>query len=479
MLKVDLVTSTEIFYNLFQYIWKHDTIPNDWAKGLIIKLPKTGDLSDCNNWRGITLLSVPSKILLRVLLNRIDNAIDDLLRKEQAGFRSGRGCIDHIFTIRNIIEQSIEWQNKLILNFIDFRRAFDSIRRDCLWAILRAYGLPSKIITLIQAFYKNYECCVLHNGQQSDWFSVTSGVRQGCILSPLLFITAVDWCMRTTLGNNNTGIRWTMNSFLEDLAFADDICLLSSNINNMQSKTTKLNEVAKSIGLNINEKKTKVMTINNSATQPVTLGQNIIEEVEDFKYLGSMLSNNNGTAKDIRARINKARGSFCQLKSIWKSGSISMKTKVKIYNSNVKSVLLYGAECWRVIQTDMNKLSSFHNTCLRKICKIYWPKKITNKDLYHKTQQCCIETEIKRRRWRWIGHILRKENEDISKVALRWTPDGKRKRGRPKETWRRMVENEMKIIGKTWREIEKKAKDRHLWRRLVEALCADGHEEDK
>ena len=69
--------------------------------------------------------------------------------------------------------------------------------------------------------------------------------------------------------------------------------------------------------------------------------------------------------------------------------------------------------------------------------------------------------------------------EDISKVALRWTPDGKRKRGRPKETWRRMVENEMKIIGKTWRVIEKKAKDRHLWRRLVEALCADGHEEDK
>ncbi|XP_063430487.1 uncharacterized protein LOC134712639 [Mytilus trossulus] len=138
MLKADIETSTTMFHELFKHIWRHDTIPNDWAKGLIIKLLKKGDQSDCNNWRGITLLSVPSKILLRVLLNRIDDAIDEILRKEQAWFRSGRGCINHIFTIRNIIEQSIEWQNKLVLNFIDFCRAFDSIKRSCLWAILRA-----------------------------------------------------------------------------------------------------------------------------------------------------------------------------------------------------------------------------------------------------------------------------------------------------------------------------------------------------
>ena len=70
---------------LFRNIWRHDTIPNDWAKALIIKLLKKGDQSDCNNWRGITLLLVPSKILLRVLFNRIDDAKDEILRKEQAG----------------------------------------------------------------------------------------------------------------------------------------------------------------------------------------------------------------------------------------------------------------------------------------------------------------------------------------------------------------------------------------------------------
>ena len=77
--------------------------------------------------------------------------------------------------------------------------------------------------------------CVLNNGEQSEWFKVNTGVRQGCIISPFLFIIVIDWCMRTALGNENTRIRWTLNSFLEDLAFADDICLTSSNKRNMQN----------------------------------------------------------------------------------------------------------------------------------------------------------------------------------------------------------------------------------------------------
>ena len=100
VLKVDTETTATVFHSLFQHIWKHQAIPADWTKGIVIKLPKKGDLSDCNNWRGITLLSVPSKVFLRVILNRIDKAIDAKLRNEQAGFISNGGCIDHIFTIR-------------------------------------------------------------------------------------------------------------------------------------------------------------------------------------------------------------------------------------------------------------------------------------------------------------------------------------------------------------------------------------------
>ena len=87
--------------------------------------------------------------------------------------------------------------------------------------------------------------------------------------------------------------------------------------------------------------------------------------------------------------------------------------------------------------------------------------------------------EIKRRRWRWIEHVFRKDKDDIIKIVFRWTPDRRRKRAHQKETWRRLVEHEMKAICRTWKEIEKKAQDRQFWRRLVEALCAEGHKEDK
>ena len=129
-------------------------------------------MKNCNNWRGITLLSVPSKVFLRVIATRIIKAIDGILRKEQAGFRANKGCIDHIFALRNIIEQCIEWQHTIIINIVDFEKAFDSLDRESMWEIMRTYGIPDKIITMIRLFYNNYRCCVLHNGTQSTWFNV-------------------------------------------------------------------------------------------------------------------------------------------------------------------------------------------------------------------------------------------------------------------------------------------------------------------
>ncbi|XP_063404610.1 uncharacterized protein LOC134688072 [Mytilus trossulus] len=148
-------------------------------------------MKNCNNWRGISLLSVPA-VFLRVIAKRIVDALDVTLRKEQAGFRANKGCSDHIFTLRNIIEQRIEWQHNIVINFVDFEKAFDSLNRDSMWDIMRSYGIPEKIISMIKLFYNNYRCCVLHNGTQSTWLNVQSGVRQGCIISPLLFLIVID-----------------------------------------------------------------------------------------------------------------------------------------------------------------------------------------------------------------------------------------------------------------------------------------------
>ena len=185
------------------------------------------------------------------------------------------------------------------------------------------------------------------------------------------------------------------------------------------------------------------------------------------------MSKSNATVKDITNRLQKAKSSFVQLNKVWRSPNISEKTKIKIYNSSVLSVLLYGAECWRVTQRDSQRLSGFHTSCLRKICRIYWPQKITNKELYQRTGQRDITTVVKQRRWRWLGHVIRKDRDSITRTALRWTPgSGKRKRGRPRETWRRTIEAEMKTAGKTWKELEKAAIEREQWKSLVAVLCA-------
>ena len=232
----------DTFHHLLKKIWEEETIPEDWNKGLLVKLPKKGDKSICGNWRGITLLSIPSKILCHIILQRMKKEVDKVLRDEQAGFRQERSCTDQIATLRIIIEQTIEWQTPLHLTFIDFEKAFDSIDHHVLWSILRYYGIPEKVIALIQQLYNGFTCQVIHGGSLTDPFPVSTGVRQGCLLSPLLFLMVIDWVSRTAY-DKPLGFRWTLQSFLEE--FADDICQMSHRNQDSQEQATNFETTAK------------------------------------------------------------------------------------------------------------------------------------------------------------------------------------------------------------------------------------------
>ena len=437
---------------------------------LITKLPKKGDLGNCNNYRGITLLSVPGKVLYRVILERIKEAVDHQLRDQQAGFRKNRSCVDQIATLRIIIEQSLEWNSPLYVNFVDYEKAFDSVDRETTWKLLRHHGVPAKIVNIIKNSYAGMTCRVIHDGQLTNQFGIKTGVRQGCLLSPFLFLLVIDWTMRTTTENRKNGIRWTLWTQLDDLDFADDLALLSHTHHQMQDKTQTLSDNSARVGLNIHKGKTKIMRINTTCPEQITLDDTTIGEVESFTYLGSMISNQGGTEADVNARIGKARTAFTLLKNIWSSRDIKQKTKIKIFNSNVKSVLLYGAETWRTTKSTTNKVQTFMNKCLRRILKIHWPDKISNNDLWIRTNQLPAADEIGRRRWRWIGHTLRKPLSNTTRQALTWNPQGKRSRGRPKNSWRRDLQADTKRLGGTWSQIEKNASDRNLWRTLVDGL---------
>ena len=346
MLKADVNVTAPILTEIFKQIWEEDQIPEAWKTGLIFKLPKKGDLGDCNNWRGITLLSLTSKIFSRIVLSRLTSALEKDLRPQQAGFRPGRSCSDHIFTLRQILEQSKEWNTPLYINFIDLEKAFDSIHRESLWKILRHYGVPAKLVQVIAMLYSDFKSQVICDSELTEAFNVSTGVKQGCILSPFLFILAMDWIMKNSTDGERRGIKWTMTmtatTTLEDLDFADDIALLSHRHQDMQEKTDAMATTAGNLGLKVSTKKTKGMRMNARVQENIKLNGDEIEEVDDFTYLGSKMSNTGDGEVEIRARLAKASQAFASLRSTWKARNIRLKTKLRIFKSNVISTLLYG-----------------------------------------------------------------------------------------------------------------------------------------
>ena len=220
------------------------------------------------------------------------------------------------------------------------------------------YGIPSKIISLVKNTYEGTNCRILHEGGLTESFSIESGVRQGCLLSPFLFLLAVDWIMKETTTGSRNGIQRSLVKQLEDLDFADDLALLAHTHTQMQAKTTKLEAVSSKLGLKINTDKTKTIRINGNAREQIMINYLDIEDVTSFTYLGSVINITGGTDEDVLARTGKARSTLNTLASIWRSREITTTTKLRIFNCNVKSVLLYGSETWRMTEKTASRLQT-------------------------------------------------------------------------------------------------------------------------
>ena len=206
-----------------------------------------------------------------------------------------------------------------------------------------------------QLMYSGSECTVIDGSGVYDWFEIKIGVlKQGCCMSGFLFLLVVDWAMRKTTKHGNTGIRWNFNNFLEDLDFANDLALISSSLSHIQTKVSNLGCYAKMTGLKINTAKTTMMCWNNTAGRKVQVNGKELETVSKFVYLGGTVTQEGGSDEDIKSRLGKARAAFSKLRNIWGSSQLKLKTKLKIFKSNVMDSLLYGCETWRMTKRDVS-----------------------------------------------------------------------------------------------------------------------------
>ena len=452
--------------------------PKIWSASGIIPIPKKGDLSNPSNYRGISLTPIAAKIYNKLLLNRLRPHLDPLLRPNQNGFRQGRGTTSQILTIRRIIEGVKSKNLGAVLTFVDFKKAFDSIDRSKLMAILRAYGVPEKIVRAINIIYSNTIAKVISPDGMTDFFEILAGVLQGDTLAPFLFIVVVDYVLRVTVGEHdhlgltlqvgrasrlprkaNTSASSTKH--ITDTGYADDLCMLSDTLDEAQTLLQRLESAAMLVGLVMNENKTEYMCFHQGTPSPKLLAQSGYElkRVSDFLYLGSWV---NTSERDLSVRIAKAWAASNKMDKIWKS-KLDRKLKVHFFRATVESVLLYGAECWTLTKQQEKRLDGSYTRLLRASLNISWKQRLTNRALYGNIPP--VSQTVRDRRLRFSGHCLRATNECISDVLF-WKPKhGKRSVGRPAKTYIDQLERD---TGYTSDELMILMADRAVWRDIVE-----------
>ena len=421
------------------------------------------------------MLPVISKIFSRMIIDRIKKEVDRKLGKGQAGLRTGRGETEQIFILRTILEKVNEWRAPIYTHFVDYEKAFDSVHRESLGHNEELWYPGSTIgVVRVPVIYKGFERAVIEDNETPDWFQIKTGVKQGCVMSGFLFLLAIDWIMKKRTAGVRSGIRWDFTRALEYIDVADDIVFLFSKLQDLSDKTVKMIEEALRVGLKLNAKKCKTLRTELTRNEDkIIVNNEPVEDVSEFTYIGAMADKEGGGDKDIRNRLQKARGAFHRLNRIWSTRNIERNTKIHLFNTLVRPVLLCGSEFWKLTKKDQTQLDTFQTKSLRRILRIRRQQRISNERLIEMTGPNNISCEIRRRRWTWLGHILRRDGTDDCKTVLGWQPEGKRARGRPKTTWGRTVEKERNSAGWTsWNVARVVARDRKKWNESVAALCA-------
>jgi hypothetical protein len=410
---------------------------------------------------------------MKVIQSRLQKHREQTSREEQSGFRPGRGCCDQIFAIRQLIEERIRCAQRTVVVFIDFKSAFDCIDWAALWRSLEVEHIPPKIVALLKAVYDGSTSSVRIRNDLSEEFAVNTGVRQGDVVSPLLFNIVIDAIMREVFRDRH-GVRFGNQHLITDLMFADDSAIFA---NDDAEATAILNDIArtaKPYGLQINAEKTRVLTTDGSLTT-VQLDGVQIEQVKEFKYLGSLVQEKTiAASSEVHSRIGQATSAFASLRwCVWRKSNITLATKIRLYRTLVLPILLYGSETWTLLKQDLNKLETFQMRCLRTILRISLRDHRTNVSV---RQQCgkqpAIEELIQQRRLRWFGHVCRMNSDRLPNALLwRQRPNNWRiRRKAPRKTWLKQIEDDLRTCRLSPEQAAKEAMKRKTWKLVCERI---------
>ena len=291
----------------------------------------------------------------------IESQIQDTL----CGFRPGRGTTNQLFTLSQVFEKAWEFAKQIYTAFIDLDNAYDQVPRDLLWSVLKEFEISGCLLAAIRSLSDDCKSHVRINGSKSGSFQVRVGFRQGCVLTPLLFIIFMDTISRRTTTPDCVKIG---NARVESLLFADDVARLASSSAGFRRALDQFAIECTLAGMQINIKKTEVMVLSRQNEQcDVNINGNPLNQVEKFKYFGIEFSNDVRQDCEIDRRIGAASGILRSFsRSIVTKREVNQRTGMAIFNTVHRSTLIYSHEQWVMTERIRSRIVATEVRFLRR-----------------------------------------------------------------------------------------------------------------
>ena len=364
-----------ILLKAYNDIWTKGEVPNDWKEATVVSIYKgKGADTDPANYRPISLLNTIYKIFAAMLQTRLAKHHDQHLRKTQYGFRAHRGTQSPLHILRRSMEWSEMTNTPLHLLFLDWKQAFDSLDHNAMITALKRFGLSQPALNIISSIYQ--DPIFYTRGPMGDSCKgyVGSGIRQGCPLSPYLFIIVltvmlddVDYDLASKGVATNT---WSAGKPIFDLEYADDTLLMALTTTQLSSIFTSLETTAQYYGMSLNQTKTELLTHPSRSHSPIRFADGTaVPTTTQVKYLGSMVSWIKPFETAFFHRTALAEAAYKKLRLVWNS-SLARRTKLRIYQSVFIPTLIYGLDSLTLTEKHLKRIDAFYLRFLRRIVGI-------------------------------------------------------------------------------------------------------------
>lgn len=375
------------FTRLFNWIWRYQIVPQDWKEARIIPLLKGGSPSDPTNYRPISLTSVLGKCMTRIVSDRVSEQLEggDILADNQGGFRPLRGCLELVLTVNQIVWLRKVQRLRTYLAFIDVNKAYDTVWRDGLWAKLWDYGFQGRAWSYLHSLYQGDRSYVQMGKFKSSWFSHKTGVRQGDVASPMLYSLFINELVEEFKAQG-LGVPIDDGEPVGILLFADDICLLAPDQEQLQRMLDIVSRYADRWRFRINQDKSNVMVIGtaNEENEPAKwlLQGHSVKETNSYKYLGIWVRKDGLLTAQLAQLMKNVMLTVGNLETIGVP-NLLMQTSREFILGQVAPVIEWGIQVCPFSVREFTKLENAWISAVKRILKLprYASREVVQADL--------------------------------------------------------------------------------------------------